>query len=430
MKFFSFVLFLLLISNISNVRAEEYKFITPQFQEAIRNINPDSFFKDVQDINLPASVAITDEQRMGIIRGNTSNHYEKIYTTICKELNSSYTEILKHDISGDQIDSFMLELTTVMKAQGAYILPVLHNHSLIAATYFNPGWNPNNKKVASGHEEFFEKYKTLRGQIQDDPVLYAFPDGGFIEAKGSMPKGAILGENRLIKSSYFSFLRFHDIALKQGGLELKDLSYEFYLAQPYLLILEGATNHGVEDKIYLYLQLPFRISGDSLKSPFALSSANTPKKCARSEINNCIDPYKGASEFKCELASISQALGYSRIDKFQAGQSILIGADFEPLTVPLNENYRAKQVEYSVSAAEIAEPSIKCWLQLVAKIGDGNIERCRSADYAEEFIAIRNLDICVGKDGVKSAIKASYPYNVSGGARRFKRNGFDESCSN
>lgn len=135
--------------------------------------------------------------------------------------------------------------------------------------------------------------------------------------------------------------------------------------------------------------------------------------------------YKEGNKVSCftgSPASVWVNAAANRAGKFEM-QAASPLREFEPVTIPLHPEYGeakypdengklVKNTSYKVEASDIADPSLRCWLNAMGFLSDFTDKECNSSAYAEEYMLMLNKNICVRPNELTRAPLLSYPYDV------------------
>ena len=302
---------------------------------------------------------------------------------LCAPISESYLRMIGKGIKGGDVYAFDEELTSLMRAAGAYVLPLQVRDVNAKASYFNPDWDQNDP-THGGNREFVEFYTSLTA-----PEYKDMPNGPYYEAGGIIKTSA----NSLY--SYILLKNFYDLAINQKKFEVKKFDFTFDFIHGYLFILPQDPSDINQETIFLYVDFPFSIHGNEYGKISSLAATEkTP-------------------EVRCYERSISQARRHWVDNKdFIAGKEFVSRIeDFSHLNLSFSEHRILEKPVDEINASHVAEPSLKCWMQMI-DITSNDYSECLNTGYDKEFMSMLNRDVCVGFDAITPAPKRSYPYKV------------------
>lgn len=374
------------------VVAEEIqnKFISDDFVEGLHRITPAYFFNDpiepyerFKKANLPFE---------GIDRASKAQeHYLKLSDELCSPLASEMEDLLDDAIEGqDNIFGFNEELTKVMRDAGAYALPLRLEKAEIGARLWKKSWAPNTDPNVT-RKEFSEyiKSKGYNWMLASDASGAVLVGGHSVRA---IRPSTVLGYNEILQNNEYDITNF-----RQG--------YDF--TQTYLFVLLQAQEDVNSDAVYMFVEVPFKVSSRKFGSVENLTKSLVA------------EAYPG--ELRCYVASKSglSATAKSKNKRLQEQKKwdgkerfVSVLDVMPPPTLPANEHYLDKNASYNIESSEVTQPYLRCWLSAFNLV-EGVSEGCLNSGYADEYKNIVNADVCGGENTTKIDRKFTYPYHYT-----------------
>ena len=292
----------------------------------------------------------------------------------------------------DSAYKFDAELLKVMRNAGAYVLPISSDRGRVDGTFIVK----DAEKMKSEYFKSFDESEKLSNAPKYEPdnkVLFVVGTGDYVR-----------------------FNEFRD-AIKRYDLQgLSKFDFDFKFVRSFLFVL-GDTASLNGERIYLYVELPYKINGTRFGEIDELQYVPGPNL---------------GEQVKCYAYS-KTGLYYNGIihkKKFiDRGMAIAPIFDLEPLSIPLHSQYSDDEVRrddgqkgfrknyYKLEKSEISEQSLECWM-LAVGFASGDIKKCQNSEYADEYLKMLNANICVWKDKTVEAPKIEYPLTVDAALHR------------
>ncbi|QQG36771.1 MAG: hypothetical protein HYS17_03075 [Micavibrio aeruginosavorus] len=381
------------VTACRQAEAEEYKYVTPGFVDAIKGVNKDAFFS-------LSEAEILEKAKSSVVRSEIeqkkadmsvlSSHYRTIGEGLCEPITPTYHGLMQKKYKNSDAYGIDSEITKIMREAGAYTLPILVKKGWFKASYsVMPGG-------ALNAEGFKAAYKNDAG-----PIVRSFGDIEIQDERTVIISGRA-DENG---GNYKYFQAFNTFA-RDHFFQIKDVSYEFDFVRPYLFVLDRDATNINQGAVYYYVLLPYSVSGNDQHTVVTYQ-------------------YKEDNKLRCYAGSIANvwATGTRNLaGRFETHAASPL-TEPEPLTIPHHPEYGAtqypdekgrliKNTSYKVEASEMAEPSLRCWLNSMSFLSDIKDKECNSLAYADEYMHMLNRNVCVKPNEILPAPVLSYPYEA------------------
>lgn len=382
--------------KVSFAKETKEELIPDGFRKAIMQITPDYFFSDpiepyerFKKANLPFE---------GIDKAyKAREHYKELTDAVCKPMAMEMEAILAKKIEGQEsIFGFTKELTKIMREAGAYSLPLRLERADIHATFFDLAWVPN-----MPDEVALSKFEQYNKEIGSGGLVHSSGKGEFAL------KGAPWAMSTDMARVYHDML--DKLKYKLGKYEH---SYDF--TQTYLFVLQQDPKNINSDRVYVYVDIPYRVEGNEFGHVNVLTkSILVGYSPYRPEKVRCFVASKsglGAASSSLNEES-KKKLGAKAPERFLSILDIL-----PPPTLPANPHNTDSNASYDIQASEVTQPYLRCWLGSF-NIIEGKSDGCTSSGYAEEYANIIRSDMCGGEKVSKIDRQFEFPYHYNRGPR-------------
>ena len=385
-------------------KAEDYKFISAEFQDALHNVTIDYFLAppkpDPKDLKLFYVEDKYEEYRNPKLAEAEAayEHYPKLGDKLCEPIAKAYEEMLKVPLKGTEAAyQFDSELLKIMRSSGAYALPISSGRGRVDGIF-------TVKEAEKLKQEYFQSFDETE-KLPNAPKYE--PENKIIFTVASSDGG---------DGSYRKYIEFKNAVNRYGIQEISKFDFSFRFVRSFLFVL-GDTASLNGERIYFYVELPYKISGTRLGEVDDLQYVSGPNL---------------GEQVKCYTYS-KTGLYYSgmihKIRFIDQDRAVAPVYDLEPLSIPLHPEYARDEIRrddgqkgfrknyYTLERSEVSEQSLECWM-LAVGFASGDIKKCQNPGYADEYLKMLNSNICVWKDRAVVAPEVTYPLTVDAALHR------------
>lgn len=387
-------LLVFVVVGCKNEVAAGYKFMTPAFEQAVSAVNADAFFgpplppppphKDYREAYK------TDEAVKKLVYGK---HYEAIGENLCKQIESSYLEMLRGGISSKNSFAFDEDLIKLFRNKGAYILPLEIYRMNIDATFKHA-----RKGAAKARNALMADYRKLPSdkRIANSPKFE-----GQNQFKALLNGGHSVGD-------FLNFRKLLRLIDDKHGFKLKEFNGNIEYDRTYLFIFNSDKNDIHAESVYFYVVLPALAKNQIYGQPPSLS---LPENAAMKI--NCYARSKSSIDYR--LLSSPILFDKTKLVTAPVGMP-------EPLS--RNPEYKRPQIPapdgsgryiqndgYVLKKEDIASPSLKCWY-LAFAFAHGDYNSCLNSGYAESYQSMLNENLCIWKNKITKPNNIKPPYQI------------------
>ena len=384
-------------------KAEDYKFISAEFQDALHNVTIDYFLAppkpEPKDLKLFYLEDKYEEYRNPKLAEAEAayEHYPKLGDKLCEPIAKAYEEMLKVPLKGTEAAyQFDSELLKVMRSSGAYALPISSGRGRVDGIF-------TVKEAEKLKQEYFKAFD--EAEKLSNGLKYG-PENKILFIVVSNEWGG----------DYAKYSEFQNAVGRYGFQGVSKFDFDFEFVRSFLFVL-GDTASLNGERIYFYVELPYKISGTRLGEIDQLQYVPGP------DLGDHVECYT-YSKTGLYYSGISSKKKF--IDKGMADAPVL---DLEPLSIPLHSEYARDEIRrndgqkgfrknyYTLERSEVSEQSLECWM-LAVGFSSGDIKKCQDSGYADEYLKMLNSNICVWKDRTVDAPKVEYPLTVDAALHR------------
>ena len=385
-------------------KAEDYKFISAEFQDALHNVTIDYFLAppkpEPKDLKLFYLEDKYEEYRNPKLAEAEAayEHYPKLGDKLCEPIAKAYEEMLKVPLKGTEAAyQFDSELLKIMRSSGAYALPISSGRGRVDGIF-------TVKEAEKLKQEYFQSFDETE-KLPNAPKYE--PENKIIFTVASSDGG---------DGSYRKYIEFKNAVNRYGIQEISKFDFSFRFVRSFLFVL-GDTASLNGERIYFYVELPYKISGTRLGEVDQLQYVPGP------DLGDHVECYTYS---KTGLYYSGMIHKIRFIDQDRAVAPVY---DLEPLSIPLHPEYARDEIRrddgqkgfrknyYTLERSEVSEQSLECWM-LAVGFASGDINKCRNSGYADEYLKMLNSNICVWKDRAVVAPEVTYPLTVDAALHR------------
>ncbi|QQG36774.1 MAG: hypothetical protein HYS17_03090 [Micavibrio aeruginosavorus] len=392
------------VTACRQAEAEEFKFVSAEFQDALHNVTIDYFLAppkpEPKDLKLFYLEDKYEEYRNPKLAEAEAayEHYPKLGDKLCEPIAKAYEEMLKVPLKRTEAAyQFDSELLKVMRSSGAYVLPISSGRGKVDGIF-------TVKDAEKLKQEYFksfgeaEKLANAPKYEAENKVLFLVP---------STDEG---------EGDYRKYIEFYNAVNRYGIQGTEKFDFDFKFVRSFLFVL-GDTASFNGERIYFYVELPYKISGTRV------GEIDELQYVPGSDLGDHVKCYT-YSKTGLYYSGISSKKKF--IDKGMADATVL---DLEPLSIPLHSEYARDEIRrddgqkgfrknyYTLERSEVSEQSLECWM-LAVGFASGDIKKCQNSGYADEYLKMLNSNICAWKDRTVETPKVNYPLTVDAGLHR------------